>query len=180
MTPDERRLLGWADVLQAWPNAGPRPRVDIIPVGEGRRGVAGTYDLRRHAIRVFANPADPEESLCTLIHEFGHAWAKPERSHHGLRWREVYLALYTHLTGLVLDLPQLIKLHADLPADQRAALSFNRRVGDNLTSSLIDLTLTVNLCDLHPQISQLHDPTTGELVHVAAIGPKIHSVKVKA
>lgn len=91
----------WAAVLSLFPGAGSVPPVHVVrrstPAETG--GKAGWYYPDEHTIHIL-DDGDPDNTLATLIHELAHAWAPPERLHHGDRWAETYLRLMAWMFGV--------------------------------------------------------------------------------
>lgn len=167
-------LLAWAKILRTWPGAGPMPRVDIVHVKrEGRPGPLGKYDMRRHAVVVYAD-GDRYESLGTLIHELAHAWTDDgEKAHHGPVWRNTFVALFEWLVGARLDLERAIGMVRELflreangPARTKA-----KRNGDGFHQLAIDFTVVSQLMRLEPAIT-ISDDTI-----FAYVGQCMHKVE---
>lgn len=180
MTPlryPEEWLRGWQGVLKRWPNAGPMPRVDIVPrrvhVEASSKHPQGKYDPRRHVVTLYPED-DVWDALCTLVHELAHAWSPPERGHHGPKWRATYIALFEFLVGMTLNVDEMRAAFDRLPEDMRKVMQRSRR-GDSLQGALCDLTFTYQLAELAPVIWR--EPT-GDLI--ARIGQTHHRVGTAA
>lgn len=167
-------LRAWAKVLGQFWGAGPMPRVDVTTLADPATSHRlGTYDPRRHAVTIY-DDGDPLESLCTLVHEFAHAWAPEERAHHGAGWQGKYRDLASWFLGV--DIHPLAEIRKvviaagwDTGADGREPLGR----GNRLMMSALDVTVASAMLRAQPSLDVDHVPAE-PLRLVATIGPKQH------
>lgn len=101
MTPVEAVTV-WVErwrALRAWGRPLEEARVVVLP--HTGRGANGTAWPCAREIRVKAGHDIPD-ALDTVLHEYAHL-AAPGGEHHGPRWRRIYSAAITEVTGIPLD-----------------------------------------------------------------------------
>lgn len=160
-------LRAWEHVLNAWPEAGPRPRVDVIPVGLKYNGPQGTYEPKRHAITLYptvTQRASAEgmrlhraDALSTIIHEFAHAWAHRRRRSvaHGPSWRDTYAAIAGWVCGGVVNMESAIAKYTELrdAGDPFSVDLFERRRGADLKAAIADFAVTAIVHQNEPRVT---------------------------
>ena len=176
--PDEW-LRGWERVLLRWPGAKDAVPLTIEPgqvcLGGGDDVLQGAYDWKAHAIFLFPDD-DRAEALATLVHEYAHAWSPHVRgNHHPAVWREAYLSLIHHLTGLQLredrvyaDVREIGRQYPDLKV---------RRRGDSWKARALDIAATATINQLARLRIDRVDGPRGYSIR-ATCGARVHLIDV--
>lgn len=176
--PDEW-LRGWEHALLRWPGAKGRVPLTIEPRSaehdaEDEHVLQGAYDWRHPEIYLFPDD-DRAEALCTLVHEYAHAWTPRTRgSHHPAAWRATYIALVYHLTNVVVreaqvyeDVHEVGRRYPDMKLKRR---------GDSWKATALDIYISSIFHNERLRIDRV-DGSGGHCIRATCAG-RVHLIDV--